>query len=70
VTLAPPRPHSPVTSRSGRGSEPPATVLGRTAAFILRHRKAVIVIWLVLLVAGGMSAGKVQKRLLNTSTHP
>jgi RND superfamily putative drug exporter len=38
-------------------------VLGRLARFVLRHRRAVIVMWLVLMVAGGMSAGKVSKRL-------
>jgi len=38
-------------------------VLGRLAAFVLRHRRVVIVAWLVLLVAGGMAAGKVSKRL-------
>jgi len=58
MTLAPPRP---------RPAEPTATpsrtVLGRLAGFVLRHRRAVVVLWVVLMVAGGMSAGKVSKRL-------
>ena len=60
MTLAPPRSQQ-VPRRSG-ATDPP-TVLGRLARFVLRHRRAVIVGWLVLMVAGGMSAGKVSKRL-------
>ena len=37
--------------------------LARLATFVLRHRWLVIVSWLVLLVAGGISAGRVSKRL-------
>jgi RND superfamily putative drug exporter len=39
------------------------TALGRLARFVLRHRRLVIVFWLVVLVAGGMASGQVQKRL-------
>jgi len=42
----------------------PTTALGRLACFVLRHRRAVIIFWLVVLVAGGMASGKVQKRLV------
>src|SRR5262245_17966879 len=37
--------------------------LARLARFVLRHRRLVIGCWLVLLVAGGLSAGRVSKRL-------
>ena len=64
MTLAPPRPQPSVPGRSTRRpGEPPTTFLGRTAAFVLRHRKAVIVMWLVLFMAGGMASGQVNKRL-------
>ena len=61
MTLAPPRratarpsPESP--GRSGN-------FLGHTAGLVLRHRRAVIVFWLVLVIVGGMAAGKATKRL-------
>src|SRR5438552_3844372 len=37
--------------------------LARFARFVLRHRRAVVVCWLVLLVVGGIGAGRVSKRL-------
>ena len=41
----------------------PAPALGRLAAGVLRHRRAVMVLWLIVLLAGGMAAGKVSNRL-------
>ncbi|MGA8724084.1 MAG: MMPL family transporter [Acidimicrobiales bacterium] len=38
-------------------------MLGRLARLVLRHRRTVIVAWLVLLLAGGMASGQVSKRL-------
>ena len=60
MTIAPPRRANPTVPRSG---DNPRTVLGRLAAFVLRHRRIVIVVWLVLLLTGGMAAGQVSKRL-------
>jgi RND superfamily putative drug exporter len=37
--------------------------LARLARFVLRHRKAVVASWLVLLVAGFVAAGRVSERL-------
>src|SRR5262245_41214837 len=37
--------------------------LARLAQFVLRHRRLVIGCWLVLLVAGGLGAGRVSERL-------
>jgi len=37
--------------------------LARVARFVLRHRKAVVAFWLVLLVAGFAGAGRVSQRL-------
>src|ERR671936_1948628 len=37
--------------------------LARLARFVLRHRKAVVAFWLVLLVAGVAGAGRVSDRL-------
>jgi RND superfamily putative drug exporter len=37
--------------------------LGGLARFVLRHRRAVVISWLVLLVAGGAGAGRVSSRL-------
>ncbi len=60
MTIAPPRRLDPAIPASAGG---PHTVLGRIAAFVLRHRRLVIVAWLVLLLTGGMAAGQVSKRL-------
>jgi putative drug exporter of the RND superfamily len=38
-------------------------MLARLAGVVLRHRRVVVVCWLVLLVAGGLGAGRVSKRL-------
>src|SRR5580704_7862833 len=59
MTIAPPRgnvarPHDD----SGK-----ASVLGRLARFVLRHRRVVVVFWVIMLLAGGMSASRVSKRL-------
>jgi len=51
------------TSPTGTPAPTPTTALGRLACFVLRHRRPVIVFWLVILVAGGMASGQVQKRL-------
>jgi RND superfamily putative drug exporter len=59
MTLAPPRPKMRPSATPVRTT----SVLGRLAAFVLRHRRVVVVFWLVLFVAGGMSASKVSKRL-------
>jgi putative drug exporter of the RND superfamily len=48
---------SAITSVSHSGQ------LARLAEFVLRHRRIVVVFWLVLLVAGGIGAGRVSKRL-------
>jgi len=64
MTLTSPRRAvTPPAGSAGGARSHPSSVLGRLAAFVLRHRRAVIVAWLVLLVAGGMSAGRVSKRL-------
>ncbi|MCU1586902.1 MAG: hypothetical protein JWN31_395, partial [Frankiales bacterium] len=36
----------------------------RTAEFVLRHRKLVVIGWLLLLVGGGIAAGKATSRLV------
>jgi RND superfamily putative drug exporter len=41
----------------------PPSALGRLAAGVLRHRRAVMVLWLIVFLAGGMAAGKVSNRL-------
>jgi len=41
----------------------PSTLLGRLARWVLRHRRPVVVVWVVLMIAGGMAAGRVSKRL-------
>ncbi len=38
-------------------------VFGRVARFVLTHRRAVIVAWLVVFLAGGMAASKISSRL-------
>ncbi|HZT66685.1 MAG TPA: MMPL family transporter [Acidimicrobiales bacterium] len=45
------------------GAVPPRRGLGRLAAAVLRHRRLIMVAWLVLFLAGGMAAGKVSNRL-------
>jgi RND superfamily putative drug exporter len=59
MTLAPPRPTTEVDSPAARRP----SALGRMAGFVLRHRRLVVVFWLVMFVAGGMAAGRVSKRL-------
>jgi RND superfamily putative drug exporter len=41
----------------------PTNWFGRLAAFVLHHRRWVMVGWLIIFVAGGAAAGKVQDRL-------
>ncbi|HUZ21505.1 MAG TPA: MMPL family transporter [Acidimicrobiales bacterium] len=52
--LAPPRPPEQVVA---------PTLLGRLARFVLRHRRFVVLFWLVVLVAGGAAASRVSSRL-------
>src|ERR1700730_10597984 len=56
AVTAPPRPRADPTPA-------PRTVLGRLARFVLRHRRVVIIFWLVVFLAGGTAAGKVSNRL-------
>ncbi|HXX88937.1 MAG TPA: MMPL family transporter [Acidimicrobiales bacterium] len=42
---------------------PPASAMRRLTAFVLGHRRIVIVLWLIAFLAGGMGAGKVSNRL-------
>jgi putative drug exporter of the RND superfamily len=42
---------------------PMTGVLAGTARFVLRHRRLVVAVWLVLLVAGAAGAGSVSNRL-------
>jgi putative drug exporter of the RND superfamily len=60
MTLAPPRSKTPLRPTTAKA---PTSVLGRLAALVLRHRRIVIVGWLVLFVLGGTAAGQVSKRL-------
>src|SRR5271169_5994331 len=39
------------------------SALRRLTAFVVRHRRAVMIFWVVAFVAGGMGAGKVSSRL-------
>lgn len=55
---APVRPANPSRS-SGRAPGP----LGRIAEWVVRHRRLVLVFWLVMFVAGGVAAGRVTNRL-------
>jgi RND superfamily putative drug exporter len=41
----------------------PSSPLGRLAAFVLHHRRWVMIGWLVIFLFGGFAAGKVQSRL-------
>ena len=38
-------------------------LLHRLASFVLRHRRAVIAVWLLLLVGGGAASGQLSNRL-------
>ena len=42
---------------------PPRTLLGRWTAFVLRHRRIVVVFWLVAFLCGGFAASRVSSRL-------
>jgi hypothetical protein len=39
------------------------SAIGRITGYVLRHRKAVILFWLAVFIAGGTGAGQVSKRL-------
>jgi len=57
-TLHPDSPDVPDTPEQDRN-----TALRRLTGFVLRHRRLVIVAWLVVFLLGGMGAGKVSSRL-------
>ncbi|HLX89024.1 MAG TPA: MMPL family transporter [Acidimicrobiales bacterium] len=44
-------------------SRPSLGATGRLAAWVVRHRRVVLVAWAIVFVAGGMAAGKVSSRL-------
>lgn len=58
MTIAPPN----VSAKTAM-SHVPSTLLGRIANRVLRHRRLVLVFWLIVLLAGGMAASRVSNRL-------
>jgi RND superfamily putative drug exporter len=48
---------------AGRSGTAPLGPTGRVASWVVRHRRAVLVSWAVVFVAGAMAAGKVSGRL-------
>jgi RND superfamily putative drug exporter len=44
-------------------TRPPSSAIARLARLVLRHRRVVMVLWLVVFLAGGMAAGTVSNRL-------
>jgi RND superfamily putative drug exporter len=58
---------APVQTRSPRDTDDAMraapSALRRLTAFVLRHRRAVVILWVVVFLAGGMGAGKVSSRL-------
>jgi putative drug exporter of the RND superfamily len=54
---------APATDTTHASEHAPTSLLGRLATLVLHHRKLVLVGWLVILVAGGMSAARVSSRL-------
>jgi RND superfamily putative drug exporter len=57
------RPPVPAPAPPGRSGPPATSGIARLAAGVLRHRRAVMIAWLVVFVAGGAAAGKVSNRL-------
>lgn len=58
MTIAPPSQRPSASDRQVASS-----ALGRMSQFSVRHRRAVIIFWLISLLAGAMAAGSVSKRL-------
>ena len=54
---------APLRRASEGPGAPPLGPLGRTTAWVVRHRRLVLVFWAVVFLAGGMAAGKVSGRL-------
>ena len=57
------RPVAPTSGPPARSGPPTTSWIARLAAGVLRHRRAVMIAWLVVFVAGGAAAGKVSNRL-------
>ena len=57
VTTLPHRPEAPAPATRPLGTT------GRLAAWVIRHRRLVLIAWAIVFVAGGMAAGKVSSRL-------
>ena len=57
------RPAAPAPAPPDRSGPPTGSWIARLAAVVLRHRRAVMVAWLVVFVVGGAAAGKVSNRL-------
>ncbi|HEX5266593.1 MAG TPA: MMPL family transporter [Acidimicrobiales bacterium] len=56
-------PPAPAPAASPGSGPPTGSWIARLAAAVLRHRRAVMVVWLVVFIAGGAAAGKVSNRL-------
>jgi putative drug exporter of the RND superfamily len=51
------------TSQSTTSNGDRPTAFGRLARFVMRHRRSVLVLWLVAFLAGGVAASHINKRL-------
>ena len=57
------RPPAPAPASPAGSGPPPGSWIARLVSGVLRHRRAVMVAWLIVFVAGGAAAGKVSNRL-------